>query len=163
MAILNGKLGGEEGTLKVSLSTYPWGALETSFWRCIIKTLADWKEKAGIGERRDCQAHGKHALFIANTFFIPVKGKDRPSLDATFFHCFLLNWVFPTSHRLTKSLNMNFILQVRRVPYSWEKKSFTCKDKKAYIILQQKRVKILIRSMGPLPKNRLTQTACHLI
>lgn len=118
MAILNGKLGGEKGTLKVSLSTYPWGALETS---CIIKTLTDWKEKVGIGERRDCQAHGKHALFIANTFFLSVKGKDRSSLDATFFYHFLLNWVFPTSHGLTKSLNMNFILQVRRVPHSWEK------------------------------------------
>lgn len=44
-----------------------------------------------------------------------------------------------------------------------KKNPFTCKDKKAYIILQQKRVKILIRNMGPLPKNRLTETACHLI
>lgn len=44
-----------------------------------------------------------------------------------------------------------------------KKKLLLAKLEKAYIILQQKRVKILIRNMGPLPKNRLTETACHLI
>lgn len=43
------------------------------------------------------------------------------------------------------------------------KNTFTFKDEKAYIILQQNRVRILIKNMGPLPKNRLTETACHLI
>lgn len=43
----------------------------------MTKTLTDQKEKASVGERRDCQVHGNHTLFIANTFFIPVKGNDR--------------------------------------------------------------------------------------
>lgn len=57
---------------------------------------------------------------------------------------------------------MNFTLQVIKFPFK-KNPPFTCKDKKAYIFVHQKRVTILIRNMGPLPKNRLTETACHLI
>lgn len=88
----------------------------------MIRTLTDQKEKASVGERRDCPAHGNHTLLfvILSSYLLKEKTGDHyllPSVIAFSLIIFHFSCADKTTH-------YEFYTTINKIPHLKKNLSF---------------------------------------